>query len=702
MCGGGSAVNPGNYANPPGSGGPDIDVRPPSQGPNGPEDNVYYPPLGFLQSCPPEVKTIGEVIGMPSQAPTGKYCVEPYPEPEGCKDPRLINTAQKKADYCTEGPIDGKEVDGYLRICYPDSKGDYDKNNSNNFVCGDKREPSDVPQYGKLVRVFCDGVLNGSPLQPKDSEGNDNAGYRIWQGVQKCAQGQDPGDILGSDGHILRMCMGYFQSKGNVSVEPAKIGPTKLLPACVPTRSANGRCTTTCGDPLKVNALLQMTNIGSCTKGNCAANVNISPDSKLYLPLAQKLNQYFVGTFDAQAVAEGSISQEELDDIQNAIAGRGKYSTGDVTQSEYYDKVQQAFNSAGVARKLLPAEIQDKLKCQFINYVKDKVNKFSNEATRENTKYIYLDNGNVTEFQINGVPVSQIQLPPFIDGSCNRLPRDRGETDDWGKTPSGQAWVNVPLFDNEDSQGAIEFVSASPLVAKPESIKTSLPEIRQLHNVTYILQQALMPAREEGQTLPTPESLGLTIGPPIVPETNLLACKPTPTLKDVYGDTKDYALEPKVLSYTLGVECLQNGGEDLPTDPDSKSQVCSVGIDGQINCTQVSESVATGIKAQEVILQTRNVQPYLFDVFLQTIEDSGGFMRIFKPEAINQDKENEFEEAYKPLPAQSNKIKFEITQSVQGGVTLDDKSKEDGWKLLFDKLGGVWTAHQFVLDLLQP
>ncbi|OGG17818.1 hypothetical protein A2721_02235 [Candidatus Gottesmanbacteria bacterium RIFCSPHIGHO2_01_FULL_47_48] len=643
--------------------------------------NLSYPPLGTLQACPAEIPIdINYTTQRPSSnttAPPGSR-VEPAEDtvPEFYGEPAQCQAELAKgsnADLCNIG-----DWQSIRRWCYPNTCGAILKANPNQDTVGvvvDKNtgrteEKLKCGRCGSAISTFCD---EGSPT---------------------------------SDPRVIRLCEIY---KGDA--KPKIVTPMNNqqdLPTCVPTRSSTNRCTTTCGDPLKVNALLQMSRLGTCALGDCTANINISPDTKLYVPLAAKLANYFAGNLDYGGVGDGTISKEELVKIREEVAAGNT------------DSINQMFAQAGVAKKLLPAEIQDQLRCQFVNYVKDKVAKFPDKTKRENTKYVYTDkDGKITEFKIDDVPASQIQVPPYLDpASCGRLPYDKGAVDEWRQTLSGQAWYGVPLFDNEEAQGAIEFVSASPTTVNPEPIKTSIPEIRRLYNVTRILRKALTPTIpiEEiasatnplAHAAPTPESLNLTIGPAINPMANLYACSRTRTLEDIYNKFDNdpskprYDLEKEVSSYTLGVDCIQNDGV-LPKDPTSQSQVCSVGSDGQINCTQVDPSANPGVKEYGVTLQTRNVQPYLFDVFLQTIEKSGGLLRIFKSTALKQGKtEDEFEEAYKPLPAESNKVQFEITQSVRGGVTLDEKSKEKGWMLLFDKLGGVWNARNFVLDLLNP
>jgi hypothetical protein len=220
------------------------------------------------------------------------------------------------------------------------------------------------------------------------------------------------------------------------------------------------------------------------------------------------------------------------------------------------------------------------------------------------------------------------------------------------------------------------------------------------------------PASVANAGSPTPADLNLTIGPAITPGNYLLACSPnpTPTLDQLYGqfdnDTpadKRYALEPTTPSYVLGVDCTQQG---VPQDLTSSSRVCTVGPAGQLNCFQqlpAENNVIT--KEFEVVTQTRNVTPYLYDIFLQTIDRSGGLLRIFKPTYLKQkgnslEARDEFQQHFQPYPAESNRVKYELSTSQ--GVSLNTSQNPAGWKLLFDRLGGVWTARNFILEILQP
>ncbi len=673
-------------------------------GGSGNRDKIIYPPLGSLQECPVEYPTVG-TISFPTQKtiepvnlPKDFYCgITPIGEPPICKNPPRDGQPGRD-DFCQGTSL--------MRWC---------------------RQETGSCKLIQDMGAACDAsgknIQNCSTFYKFCTE-KDVQGF--WLSRLNLAHASPQGCSLlnDQDKDTIGRCLDYLKiNTGGGSGNPAPPpGTFPSLPVCVPTASKTqaGRCTSACGDKLTITESLGFNIANNCATGTCRATIKIDPTTTLYAPLAKNLADYFAGSLDAGSVAEGAITQEQLTHIQQVLAA------GPVT-SDDYATLADGFKRAGVARKLLPLEVQDQLKCQFVKYVKNKID------SKLNTKYKYLVDEKETYFQIDGVSIKDFVLPPYFDPDfkkydpadinigCSVLPSmDPLKVPGWLGSPSGLAWIDVPLFDNDEAQGKIEFVSGGMFTNELSPIQTSIPEIRRLNSATNIIQKSLMPPEtalppDERQEAITPQSRFLTIGPEIRPNLILNACTKTQTLEEIYKAYDDnpknprYVLEANIPSFTLGVECLQNGG-NLPKDPASLSKVCSVGPEGQMNCFQqlpADQVPANGRKDfPNVSVQTRNVTPYLFDTYLQTIDQARGVLRIFKPYAIAAAGDNktdqfraseEFERNFLPIPAESNKIKYLLNSST--GVTLKE---EEGWKLLFDKLGGIWTAKEFVLELLKP
>lgn len=662
----------------------------------------HYPPLGALQECPAEYPTVGTVsfsdqkTTEPVNLPKSFYCgITPIGEPPICKNPPKDGEPGRD-DFC-QGP-------SLMRWCRPDS-------------C------TLIQQRGAACDATGQNIRNCSTYYKFCTD--EGEGY--WRTRLEKAHASSQGCSLLNEGDrdTIGRCLDFLKidpNKNNGGNAPPPPGTFPTLPACVPTvnKTQAGRCTSACGDKLTVTESLGFNIVNNCATGTCKATIKLDPTTPLYAPLAKNLADYFAGTLDAGGVAEGTISQEDYDRMKVVVA-RGATNSADL------DTLALAFNRAGVARKLLPLEVQDQLRCQFIKYVQNKI------ESKQNTKYKYLVDGKETYFEIGGVSVKDFKIPPYYDQDfrnydpadinvgCKFLPvTDAPALQGWQTSPSGLAWIDVPLFDNDEAQGKIEFVSTGVFTNKLNPIQTSVPEIRRLNSATGMIHAAL--TAHEGSYSPddrpaaiTPQSRFLTIGPEITPKIIANACTKTPVLKELYDAYDDlqkanaadgkraqiYAPEPGVPSYTLGVECIQNNG-NLPKDPASLSKVCSVGPEGQINCFQQlpGDQVSPGGRQvfPDVAIQTRNVNPYLFDSYIHTIDEAQGVLRIFEPYAIEAGKEDEFKKSFLPLPAESNKIKYLLNSNT--GVTL--KEEQDGWKLLFDKLGGIYTAKEFVLDLLKP
>lgn len=670
----------------------------------------HYPPLGALQECPVEYPTVGTVsfasqkTKEPVNLPKSFYCgLTPIGEPPICKNPPKDGEPGRD-DFC-QGP-------SLMRWCRQDS-------------C------NLIQQKGAACDATGQNIRNCSTYYKFCTD----EGEGFWRTRLEKAHASSQGCSLLNEGDrdTIARCLDFLKidpNKDNEGSAPPPPGTFPTLPVCVPTASKTqaGRCTSACGDNLTITESLGFNIVNNCATGTCKATIKLDPTTPLYAPLAKNLADYFAGSLDAGGVAEGTISKERYDELKRSIL------LGD-TSNDTLATLTEAFDRAGVARKLLPPTTQEQLKCQFIKYVKGRID------SKANTKYRYLIEGKETFFKIGEVSVNDYKLPPYFDQNfknydpadinvgCKYLPRvDFPTLQGWLTSPSGLAWNDVPLFDNDEAQGEIEFVSGGVFTNELNPIQTSIPEIRRLNSATNIIQKSLdppvtaLPPSERPAAI-TPESRFLTIGPAIRPEIVLNACTKTPTLKELYDkyDTLQrdnaaagkvsqiYYPEPGVPTFTLGVECIQNNG-NLPNDPTSLSKVCSVGPEGQINCFQQlpGDQISPGGRQEfpNIAVQTRNITPYMFDTYLQTIDSANGVLRIFQPYAISTAGDNKldqfraneaFEKNFLPLPAQSNDIKYVLNSNT--GVTL---KQEDGWMLLFDKLGGVYTAKEFILNLLKP
>ncbi|MBI4099628.1 hypothetical protein HY440_01330 [Candidatus Microgenomates bacterium] len=615
------------YTNPAGSPDPKLQIRP-GQANFAP---VTYPPLGSLEECPSEIpvsagtaptnNTSGPV---PAAAPfCGSSGVQSIPQASEC-------TTGEAKDYCSR--------DSPFVWCYPSSCTDdlvskiAQKCDISNNAAG--------AHCGRYTRGYCD-----------DNSGGD--GY--WLNRAKVQGGCDK--LNDGDKNVVGRCFAY---KGGSTPTNST---SQALPACVPVTSYQpNRCTSSCGDPLTLNLLMNNIKLtGNCATGQCAANIKIDPATPLTIPFAKELADYFTGVLDAEHQKTADIDRLQQDMRQGIF--------------------DEALNKAGPARKLLPADIQDQLKCQFVKWVIDRkaLQQKNDPNNPGNSRYVNVKTG--YEFKVLDTIVTKIECPP---------PQTSSGYSAWSQKWS-DTWLWVPLFDNEESAGKIEFVSGGLYTPKLTPINTSIPEIRRLASVSAILQSALVPKAE----LPAPK----TIGPEIKPFISDLACTRTPTLLELYNGSP----KPEIFSdpnykdktaYELGVLCQQ------PTLKSATgSKVCSIGPDGQFNCFEqfpAAELPRNQVKEfDNVVVQTRNVTPYLYDAYLQTTDTLRGVLRIFKPEG-------NFDQSYEPFPAESEKIKY-VLQPTLGGVALaENEQKKSGWRVLFDKLGGIWTARDYVIKLLSP
>lgn len=613
-----------------------------------------FPPLGTLQSCPAELPVVGK-LDTPPGGEIGRCSVPVLPEPEMCKNPPALNDDNKRNAFCSN---DGGNNPGGIAVwCYPESCAEIARRG---LGCAKDRYA-----YHPGQNFGCGKAIVGVCL---DNGGSEQA-HALAMSVKTCSG--KPYDI--------GRCSGYYEHIGRVQ-SPTAVDTFNGLPACVPTTYANkpypnknvqAQCVSECSEPLDIVQNVSLTAIGNCNKvngGTCNAKIKIQ-EKTFTLPIAKNLADYFAGTLDAGESAPDVLKKA-------------------------YQNPQTMLSQAGVAKKLLPNEIQDQLKCQFL---KDTVNRM---ARHQNTKYAFTQNGAPQVFRIDGIPITQfasLGLPPYFDRSpasdCTRKPASQSDINDWAIDSSyGAAWKDVPLFSNEDAQGEIQFVSPSLFSIEP--VQVSIPEVNRLNAATAMLQSILVPSGLQALKQP-PQTYGKTIS---FNNKDTNVCKPTPVWANYYPGA----------DYERAVVCKISPAP-VPGGPDS--QVCVLEPNGVINCQRQDPTLTREVVDQDpdTKVQVRTIFPGFFDIAEQTISQFTGLLRIFKPTIVKQsvasgrditrqEAADDFESHFAPTPVTSDPIHYEVTVS----NTLQLKPKDDGWRIFFYKLGGVWNARNFVLDLLNP
>lgn len=433
---------------------------------------------------------------------------------------------------------------------------------------------------------------------------------------------------------------------GSIETCPQEI-PTNSENSCVPTFNSSATCVSECSPPVQFSESLYISG-GGCLSGRCSAQIGIQDQNRVqqtFLPFAGSLADYFAGVIDAE-----HQSPEQLDRLQQDL------------RSKVYP--EEAFNLAGVAVKLTPTEVQDQLKCKFINYVKQKI------TSGANTKY--------ANFMVYDKKITD------LFGLCRATTTDKAAFDQkWGKY-----WFAIPLFPNDEAQGKIEFVSPSLFSIDP--INVSLPELGRLAAATKLIQSALVPpeaiAKRSDDISKKPESSLPTFGGMVTPLISNVACTPTP-------EWKTFGYEG--VAYDRGVTC---NTEILEGTPDSK--ICTVGPYGELRCGRQNQPgmVAGKTYNAEQTVQVRTVFPYLFDIADQTITPATGLLRIFKPE--DEVGAKLFEQNFAPIPASIADVHYFVVNA--NGLGIDDTNNKNGWQLFFYKLGGLVNARNFVVKLLSP
>lgn len=686
-------------------------------------DIPAYPPLGSLQICPPEIASDSKFGPWSSSTinpilPENNCGITPVPEPISC------TTTMQKDGYCAI-PFEDRAW------CSPTACGSVDLKGKH-FDNSCSKNPDGNAFCGKFLNTYCI---------------NDDGGPGFW--LTRLKSGCN--SLNNDDRGTIARCLGYFKNKPNQ--EQGIKENAQGLPACVPTYNAKANCVTECGEPVKVGEQLRISSaLNNCLRSStCRAQIALKDKAggnSFMLPFASKLGDYFAGVLDAE-----NQSPSSLDYLQN-ILNQAATSSG--------KEIQQVFNRAGVARKLLPTSVQDDLKCNFITYVK------SRKASGQNTKYVERIGGKLTglEFQVYDKKITDIKCPPkiadFIENDSKRGDFATAYSN-WQKVYS-KYWFGVPLFPNDDAQGEIQFVSPSVFGtltdnsatgqnssavsgggnAKFGPIHVSVPEIQRLAMATNIIQAILVPQENINQRnvlITSSDPLVLqknlpTYGKTIDPKVYINACAPKSwgnfynnTGQIIYDKTKNYRLdqddsvgsevEPGVdnqgnalTEYSRAVSCnVQN-----LTDS-SGSKICTVGPFGELRCSKqdkVERSIEPGVQNYDETVQVRTVFPHLFDIAEQTISNGTGFLRIFKPETtpiLNQINnsgvkqslvtKDQFEKNYDPIPASVNNVYYYLPTS--NGLAIDDTGhKENGWQIFFYKLGGLWNARNFVLKTLYP
>lgn len=383
------------------------------------------------------------------------------------------------------------------------------------------------------------------------------------------------------------LALDSFPPLGSLQDCPAEL-PVETT-KCAPVGVTDRKCVSECSEPVKIIGDLSVgpSSLANCLRtGFCQANISIS-GGQVGQPYTRHLADYF----------------------------------------------------EALAPKLLDPAVQDSLKCDFLKYVKAKVD------GKLNTKY--------ADFKIQGIPVGQI--------SCD---------------PSQQIWSFVPLFPDDNSLGEIQFVN--PKVGSIQGIKVSIPDVQRLSAATEVLQKSLSPA-----TAPEPT----TFGQPVTPyNSSDNTCTKTQNLSDLYPGN----------DYDRGVTCNLN---PLPGQPDST--ICVLSPAGQLQCGQqqpAGSGNVSGISSETV--QVRTVFPYFYDIADQTISKDRGWLRIFEPKELGATRE-EFEKNFSPVPASIGDVHYQLSNS--SGLAIDNSGhQQSGWQIYFYQLGGVKTARDFILKLLNP
>lgn len=264
------------------------------------------------------------------------------------------------------------------------------------------------------------------------------------------------------------------------SLEECPSATAKPTGACSPVNQGSNICNSECSEPLEIDQGLTLLGNSSClTAGgaNCRAEIKIKGNTLPVPGQIKDLADYFEGTLDIEKTSPDTLQKLAFDEM---------------------------FKKAGVARKLFPKEVQDDLRCKFIDYVKK----------TPSSKH--------KDLVIDGVKIRNMDCHPE-------------------KYPG---WWEIPLFPSDDSLGKIEFVSPSLLTLNPLTV--SLPEIQRLNLVTKEIQSLLVPAVQPG----APKTFGKAI------TFDSSSCQPTQTWENLYGADFDRAVACKTDSLT-GVNNLK-------------------------------------------------------------------------------------------------------------------------------------------------
>lgn len=665
--------------------------HPPDYSPSRVNDTVTqaFHPLGSLEKCPPEIPINGKFgqnngsTGACSNSTQITKLLDLCQHPEKLTEKNGKNGAGEplSINWCPSqyaGPI-GNYVESL-----PADKRPFCKNGS--IKCNaegqcKERSPKEcvVAAVGEDYNRICDNPLN-------DLNGNPTG-----NNIRSC---KDPDKDWAVS--YCNWAKNGFGDPTNPNNNQSASETNQGLPTCVPTNDKNNpnRCVSECSPPVNLEENLQLS--GNCLNGDCQARITID-QNKFYLPFAARLGDYFAGILDAE-----HLGPVQLDAIQSSLRN-GLASPA---------AQQHIFDQAGVARKLLPSSIQDKLRCDFRNYVREKL------QTGANTKYLdRSDPKNIKQFKIFDKNITEIECPPSVD------PGSKYSTDAQWSNVWKKYWFAIPLFPNDESLGEIQFVSPSVFSNNANSptlkdqngnpvkvgpIYVSLPDIQRLNLVTAFIQGALMPESEVQQQI-TPETVGRQFTP-TTKESNV--CLPGWAVAyDSTLATETLGKAGHLSEFDRGVSC------NIPNLIGSNdSGVCTIDPNGQLRCGNVTPAGANKAGCQgsdcngpySQTVQVRTVFPHLYDIAEQTISPVRGLLQIFKPTVLktavksgaNLDTaDQQFEENFKPIPASINGVHYKV-ESDNNSLQIQDKT--EGWQIFFYKLGGLWTARNFVLDLLNP
>lgn len=207
--------------------------------------------------------------------------------------------------------------------------------------------------------------------------------------------------------------------------------------------------------------------------GEVGYNYELKPKYNLKVPFAEQLNRFWTGELDAEHMSEAEIEKIFHDAVDiNPLNFITSFFNVFNTVGDARKKIDQ---KSGVLKKLTPAGQMDRLKCNLVNYVKEKCH--SGEGS------LYCG------FQIDGRPLVNLSCPPAATDDSNPLTNNMATNFLWF-TQNSQVWSKLPLFPNEKGQGQLIL----NLCADRQYIEgINYPEVFRLGLASNQLFQTLMP-----------------------------------------------------------------------------------------------------------------------------------------------------------------------------------------------------------------